>query len=85
MVGKRLERIGPLHAWKLDMTEGLSFIFAAALLLSAPGPTNMLLATSGAISGWRDAIPLLTAECLGYLISIGVMISIVVPAAGLVC
>lgn len=85
MVGQLQDRISRLHAWELDMTEGLSFIFAAALLLSAPGPTNTLLAAAGAISGWRNAISLLSADCLGYLISIGVMISIVVPAAAPVC
>lgn len=48
----------------------LSFSVAVLTLLVVPGPTNTLLAASGAARGWRASSPLLMAEIVGYLISI---------------
>jgi len=50
-----------------------AFIFAAALLLLTPGPTNTLLAAGGALMGARRALPLITAELLGYAVAIATL------------
>ena len=50
--------------------EAFSFLVTAVVILICPGPTNALLATSGATVGWRRSLPLLLAEVTGYLISI---------------
>jgi threonine/homoserine/homoserine lactone efflux protein len=47
------------------MTDELSFIIMAVALLATPGPTNTLLATSGAASGFRKSLVLLLGEFLG--------------------
>lgn len=52
------------------MTDPLLFALAVLALLATPGPTNTLLATAGAASGLRRALPLIPAETAGYLISI---------------
>lgn len=52
------------------MSDPLSFLLAAALILATPGPTNVLLATSGAISGFRASLYLLVGAACGYLIAI---------------
>jgi threonine/homoserine/homoserine lactone efflux protein len=52
------------------MIELDAFILAAALLLLTPGPTNTLLAAGGALMGARRALPLITAELLGYAVAI---------------
>lgn len=70
----------------------LPFILAAASLLAIPGPTNTLLATSGAGVGVGVArsLPLLAAELGGYLLSIMLLRSVfgpfmqAVPVAGIV-
>lgn len=48
------------------------FLFSLAVLtiLGTPGPTNTLLATSGAAVGVRASLPLVPAEAAGYLIAI---------------
>ncbi|MGO4737116.1 LysE family translocator [Bosea sp. 2KB_26] len=51
----------------------LAFIAVCASLLGTPGPTNTLLATSGAEVGWRRSASLLAAELLGYLLAIAVL------------
>lgn len=51
----------------------LAFIAVCASLLATPGPTNTLLATSGAEVGWRRATSLLAAELLGYLLAIAAL------------
>ncbi|MDR3465663.1 MAG: LysE family transporter [Xanthobacteraceae bacterium] len=55
------------------------FIAATLLLLATPGPTNTLLAASGAGVGLRRSLPLLAAELSGYLVSILVLRSVLGP------
>lgn len=57
-----------------------AFVLAAALLLLTPGPTNTLLAAAGAILGARRAVPLITAELLGYGAAIIALEAFVAPA-----
>lgn len=53
------------------MTDPFLFIAAVLVLLGTPGPTNTLLATSGATAGVRRSLPLLVGELAGYLIAVG--------------
>jgi len=46
------------------MTDEFSFIIVALALLATPGPTNTLLATSGAASGFRKSLVLFFGEFL---------------------
>jgi threonine/homoserine/homoserine lactone efflux protein len=46
------------------------FALAVLALLGTPGPTNTLLATSGAAVGFARSLRLLPAEASGYLIAI---------------
>jgi threonine/homoserine/homoserine lactone efflux protein len=55
------------------MSDPILFLFAVAVILATPGPTNTLMATSGAISGVRGSLHLLLAEVLAYLIAIYVV------------
>lgn len=59
----------------------LAFELAALALLAAPGPTNTLLATSGASSGLRSSAHLLVAEVLGYAIAVAALVLVVGPLA----
>ena len=52
------------------MIDPVAFILAALTLLATPGPTNTLLAMSGAAAGFRPSLRLLVAELAGYTISI---------------
>lgn len=52
------------------MIDPIAFILAALTLLATPGPTNTLLAMSGAAAGLRRSLRLLGAELAGYMISI---------------
>ncbi len=52
------------------MIDPVAFILAALTLLATPGPTNTLLAMSGAAAGLRPSLRLLGAELAGYMISI---------------
>lgn len=61
------------------MIELDAFILAAALLLLTPGPTNTLLAAGGALRGARRALPLITAELLGYAVGIATLEIFVAP------
>lgn len=48
------------------------FVFTATILviLAVPGPTNSLVATSGAVTGVRRSLKLVPAEVAGYLIAV---------------
>lgn len=61
------------------MTEMLAFILGSLSLLATPGPTNTLLATSGAVTGFRRSAGLLVAELAGYLVAIIALRAIVGP------
>jgi len=52
------------------MEDPLLFALAVLTILGTPGPTNTLLATSGAAVGARASLPLVPAEAAGYLIAI---------------
>ena len=51
------------------MVDPLTFLLAALTLLATPGPTNTLLAMSGAATGFRASLHLLAAEVGGYMLS----------------
>lgn len=51
----------------------LTFFTAACFLLAVPGPTNTLLATSGAGVGVSRSLHLLVAELCGYLLAIALL------------
>ncbi|WEK50760.1 MAG: LysE family transporter [Candidatus Kaistia colombiensis] len=63
------------------MTAMLPFALAVLALLAVPGPTNTLLATSGAAIGMRRSLKLVLAELGGYWLAIGILIQIVGPLA----
>lgn len=46
-----------------------SFLLVVITILLTPGPTNTLLAASGASSGWRASRTLIPMESLGYLVA----------------
>jgi threonine/homoserine/homoserine lactone efflux protein len=52
------------------MSDPLLYILAVLTVLGTPGPTNTLLATSGAMAGITRSLPLLLGELSGYLIAI---------------
>ncbi|MGY8634245.1 LysE family transporter [Bradyrhizobium sp. 14AA] len=51
----------------------LTFLTATCFLLAMPGPTNTLLATSGAGIGISRSLHLLAAELCGYLLAIALL------------
>jgi threonine/homoserine/homoserine lactone efflux protein len=52
------------------MSDLMSFLIAAAIILAAPGPTNTLMATSGTLSGIRRSLHLVLAAAGAYIIGI---------------
>ncbi|WP_066569700.1 LysE family translocator [Snodgrassella sp. CFCC 13594] len=50
----------------------IAFFSVVLAILFTPGPTNTLLASSGARIGIRQSLPLIPAEWLGYFVSISV-------------
>lgn len=69
---------------RLGMADTGILIFAtsAGLLLAMPGPTNALLAASGAARGLRHSLPLLISELAGYGLAIGLLLSLDSVAGG---
>ena len=61
------------------MTGLAAFSLAALALLIAPGPTNALLAASGARIGVRRSLRMLLVVLAGYAISVGVLTIVVAP------
>jgi threonine/homoserine/homoserine lactone efflux protein len=55
------------------MNDPLMYVLAVLTLLGTPGPTNTLLATSGAMVGARRSLVLLAGELAGYLTAIFVI------------
>ena len=52
------------------MSDPILFVLAVITILATPGPTNTLMATSGATSGISKSLILLAAEITGYLTAI---------------
>ncbi len=61
-------------ATAMDVT--IEFAAAALSLLLVPGPTNTLLAASGALRGFRASLPLIAAEVGGYMASICALLAV---------
>lgn len=57
----------------------LQFLLGVLGILLVPGPTNTLLAASGALAGIRRSLRLLPFELCGYLIAIGVWYQLLRP------
>jgi threonine/homoserine/homoserine lactone efflux protein len=60
-------------------TTGLTTLFALALLLVAPGPTNALLMAAGALHGRGKALRLLGAVIGAYLLGVGALGLLLAP------
>lgn len=56
-----------------------AFAMAVLLLLLTPGPTNTLLAVSGAARGLKASLPLIGAELGGYLTTILPLVFLAAP------
>lgn len=61
------------------MTDPVSFVLACVALLAAPGPTNALLATSGATVGAMRSVPLVAAVIAGYALSVSIVALVLAP------
>lgn len=61
------------------MTDPIAFALACMAILFVPGPTNTLLATSGAACGVRRSLHLPAAELIGYTIAICTLALLVAP------
>lgn len=61
------------------MTDPIAFVLASLALLATPGPTNTLLATSGATAGFIRSLKLILAEQAGYAIAILTLALLVLP------
>ncbi len=64
------------------MKDLVAFALAALVLLITPGPTNTLLATSGAVVGLFRSLSLIAAEVGGYLVSISVFLLLLSQETG---
>jgi threonine/homoserine/homoserine lactone efflux protein len=64
------------------LTDPIAFLLASLALLATPGPTNTLLATSGAAAGFVPSLRLILAEQAGYAISICALALLVLPLVG---
>jgi threonine/homoserine/homoserine lactone efflux protein len=64
--------------------ETIAFMAGAGSLLATPGPTNTLLAASGASAGVRRSLPLLAAELAGYGLAISLLRFVLGPLVTLV-
>ena len=64
------------------MTEPFAFALATFMLLAAPGPTNTLIATSGATIGLQRSAHLIGAVIIGYLVATLAVALIAAPLAG---
>ena len=56
-----------------------AFVVAVVTLLAVPGPTNTLLAASGAAVGFQRSLRLIIGETMGYLVAIVVLMQILAP------
>lgn len=63
------------------MNDLTPFILAVMALLATPGPTNTLMAASGAQRGLLPSLPLLAGELGGYFIAITLWIELVGAAS----
>ena len=61
------------------MADPIVFLAAVFALLVVPGPTNTLLAASGATVGVRRSLRLVPAELSAYALSIGVLLAALGP------
>lgn len=61
------------------MLDPLAFMLACMAVLFVPGPTNTLLATSGAACGMRCSLHLPAAELIGYTIAIWALALLIAP------
>ncbi|SHG90076.1 Threonine/homoserine/homoserine lactone efflux protein [Kaistia soli DSM 19436] len=63
------------------MTDPFAFALAVFALLAVPGPTNTLLAASGASVGFRRSLRIIPAEIGGYAIAIAFLLAVFGPLA----
>ncbi len=63
------------------VTDALAFALAVLALLVVPGPTNTLLAASGAAAGFRGSLRIIPAEISGYALAIGLLMVVFGPLA----
>lgn len=62
-----------------ELMDPLAFSLAVLALLATPGPTNTLLASSGASVGFSRSLKLIPSEVCGYLVSISALIALFAP------
>jgi threonine/homoserine/homoserine lactone efflux protein len=67
---RRIKAWATGDAYNRRMIDLLTFVPAVAAILATPGPTNTLLASSGAKAGFRRSLPLVPAELCGYALAI---------------